>query len=228
MKKGFKPSSLNPTLFTKSYDGELFVCQIYVDDISFGCTDQRYSDEFAYMMSEEYQMSMMGELKFFLGLQIRQQHNGIFISQEKYLKDVLRKFGMQDCKGVKIPMPTNGHLCTDENGIDFDQKVYRSMIGSLLYLCASRPDIMLSVCMCARFQATPKESHHKAVKHILRYLAHTPTLGLWYPKGSVFDIIGYSDSDYAGDRVDRKSTSGTCHFLRGSLVCWSLKKQNCV
>ena len=89
---------------------------------------------------------------------------------------------MQDCKGVKIPMPTNGHLCTDENGIDFDQKVYRSMIGSLLYLCASRPDIMLSVCMCARFQAAPKESHHKAVKHILRYLAHTPTLGLWYPK----------------------------------------------
>ena len=228
MKKGFKPGSLDPTLFTKSYDGELFVCQIYVDDIIFGCTDQRYSDEFAYMMSEEYQMSMMGELKFFLGLQIRQQHNGIFISQEKYLKDVLRKFGMQDCKGVKIPMPTNGHLCTDENGIDFDHKVYRSMIGSLLYLCASRPDIMLSVCMCARFQAAPKESHHKAVKHILRYLAHTPTLGLWYPKGSAFDLIGYSDSDYAGDRVDRKSTSGTCHFLGRSLVCWSSKKQNCV
>ena len=118
-------------------------------------------------MSEEYQMSMMGELKFFLGLQIRQQRNGIFISQEKYLKDVLRKFDMKDCKGVKIPMPTNVHLCTDENGIYFDQKVYRSMICSLLYLCASRPDIMLSVCMCARFQATPKESHHKAVKHIL-------------------------------------------------------------
>ena len=83
---------------------------------------------------------------------------------------------MQDCKGVKIPMPTNGHLCTDENGIDFDQKVYNSMIGSLLYLCASRPDIMLSVCMCARFQATPKESHHKAVKNSLRYLAHTRLL----------------------------------------------------
>ena len=97
------------------------------------------------MMSEEYQMSMMGELKFFLGLQIRQQRNDIFISQEKYLKDVLMKFSMQDCKGVKIPKPRNGHLCTDENGIDFDQKVYRSMIGSLFYLCASRPDIMLTV-----------------------------------------------------------------------------------
>ena len=127
MKKGFKPGSLDPTIFIKSYDGELFVCQIYVDDIIFGCTDQRYSDEFAYMMSEEYQMS--GELIFFLGLQIRQQYNDIFISQEKYLKDVLRKFGMHDCKGVNIAMPTNGHLCTDENGKDFDQKVYRSILA---------------------------------------------------------------------------------------------------
>ena len=96
MKKGFKPCSLDPTLFTKTYDDELFMCQIYVDDIIFGYTNQCYSDEFSYMMSEEYQMSMMGELKFLLGLQIRQQYNSIFISQEKYLKDVLRKFGMQD------------------------------------------------------------------------------------------------------------------------------------
>src|SRR4051812_36553978 len=227
MKKGFTPGSLDPTLFTKSYDGELFVCQIYVDDIIFGCTDQHYSDEFAYMMSEEYQMSMMGELKFFLGLQIRQQHNGIFISQVKYLKECLKKFGMQDCKGIKTPMPTNGHLGPDENGEDYDQKVYRSMIGSLLYLCASRPDIMLSLSMCARYQAAPKESHHQAVKRILR-LAHTPTLGLWYPRGTKLDLVGYSDSDYAGDRVDRKSTSGTSHFLGHSLVCWSSKKQNCV
>jgi hypothetical protein len=140
----------------------------------------------------------------------------------------LKKFGMQDCKGYKMPMPTNGQLSSDDNGKELHQKVYRSMIGSLLYLYASRPDIMLSVCMCARFQAAPKESHHLAVKRILRYLAHTPTLGLWYPKGSEFDLVGYSDSDYAGDRVDRKSTSGTCHFLGRSLVCWSSKKQNCV
>ena len=173
-------------------------------------------------------MSMMGDLKLFLGLQIRQQRNSTFISQKKYLKECLKKFGMQDCKGIKTPMPTNGHLGPDENGKDYDQKVYRSMIGSLLYLCASRPDIMLSVCMCARYQAAPKESHHQAVKRILRYLAHTPTLGLWYPKGSKLDLVGYSDSDYAGDRVDRKSTSGTCHFLGRSLVCWSSKKQNCV
>ena len=125
-------------------------------------------------------------------------------------------------------MPTKSHLGPDDDGKEFDQKVYRSMIGSLLYLCASRPDIMLSVCMCAQFQAAPKESHHLVVKRILRYLAYTPTLGLWYPKGSEFDIVGFSDADYAGDKVDRKSTSGTCHFLGRSLVCWYSKKQNCV
>src|SRR3954468_1502548 len=112
---------------------------------------------------------------------------------------MLKKFNMTNASPMKTPMPVKGQLrsCDDEK--DVDQKVYRSMIGSLLYLCASRPGIMLSVCMCARFQATPKESNHKAVKHIVRYLAHTPTLGLWYPKGSAFDLIGYSDSDYAGD-----------------------------
>ena len=110
-------------------------------------------------------------------------------------------------------MPTKSHLGPDDNGKEFDKKVYHSMIGSFLYLCASRPDIMLSVCMCARFQAAPKESHHLAVKRILRYLANTPTLGLWYPKGSMFDLVGYFDADYAGDKVDWKSTSGTCQFL---------------
>jgi hypothetical protein len=99
------------------------------------------------------------------------------------------------------------------------------MIGSLLYLCASRPDIMLSVCMCARFQSDPRECHLVDVKRILRYLVATPCFGIWYPKGSTFDLIGYSDSDYAGCKVDRKSTSGTCQFLGRSLVSWSSKKQ---
>jgi hypothetical protein len=125
-------------------------------------------------------------------------------------------------------MPTKCQLDIDPNGKAVDQKVYRSMIGSLLYLCASRPDIMLSVGICARFQAAPKESHYVAVKRIFRYLAHTPNFGLWYPKGASFDLMGYSDSDWAGDRVDRKSTSGGCQFLGRSLVSWSSKKQNCV
>jgi hypothetical protein len=123
-------------------------------------------------------------------------------------------------------MGTNGHLDLDTGGNSVDQTVYRSMIGSLLYLCASRPDSMLSVCMCARFQANPKEVHLRAVKRIMRYLVYTHKFGLWYPKGSTFDLIGYSDADYAGCKFDRKSTSGTCQFLRRSLVSWASKKQN--
>jgi hypothetical protein len=102
------------------------------------------------------------------------------------------------------------------------------MIGSLLYLCASRLDIMLSVCMCTRFQANPKKVHLRVVKIIMRYLGYTPMFGLWYRKGSTFDLIGYSDADYAGCKIDRKSTSGTCQFLGRSLVSWASKKQNSV
>src|SRR6266498_515099 len=141
---------------------------------------------------------------------------------------MLKKFDMEGAKPIKTLMATNGYLDLNQEGKSVDQKVYRSMIGSLLYLCASRPDIMLSVCTCGRFQATPKECHLVAVKRILRYLIHIPTLGLWYPKGSSFDLLGYSDSDYAGCKVDRKSTMGTCQFLGRSLVSWSSKKQNSV
>ena len=132
------------------------MCQIYVDDIIFGCTNPDISEEFAKMNSKKYEMSMMGELKFFLGLQICQWKNGTFISQEKYLKDFLKKFGLTYCKTIKTQMPTNYFLEADEKGKPFDQKKYWSIIGSLLYMCASRPDIMLSVCICSHFQANPK------------------------------------------------------------------------
>ena len=125
-------------------------------------------------------------------------------------------------------MGTNGHLDLDPGGKYVDQNVYRSMIGSLLYLCASRSDIMLSICMCARFQADPKEVHLRAVKRIMRYLVYTPKFGIWYPKGSTFDLIGYSGADWAGCKIDRKSTSGTCQFLGRSLVAWASNKQNSV
>ncbi|GAV56658.1 hypothetical protein CFOL_v3_00200 [Cephalotus follicularis] len=119
-------------------------------------------------------------------------------------------------------------LDKDENGKEVDQKLYRSMIGSLLYLTASRPDIMFSVCLCARFQSSPKESHLIAVKRTFRYLAYTPLLGLFYSNDSLFNLHAFSDADYGGCKLDRKSTSGTCQFLGNSLVSWFSKKQNSV
>jgi hypothetical protein len=179
-------------------------------------------------MIQKFEMSMMGELKYFLGFQIKQLQDGTFISQTKYIQDILKKFGMKDDKPIKTPMETNGHLDLDTGGKSVDQKVYRSMIGSLLYLCASRSDIMLFVWTCARFQADPKEVHLRAVKRIMRYLVYTPKFGLWYPKGSTFDLIGYSDADWVGCKINRKSTSGTCQFLGRSLVSWASKKQNSI
>jgi hypothetical protein len=171
---------------------------------------------------------MMGKLNYFLGFQVKQLKEGTFISQMKYTQDLLKRFGMKDAKPAKTPMGMDGHLDLNKGGKSIDQKAYQSMIGSLLYLCASRPDIMLSVCMCARFQSDPKECHLVAVKRILIYLVSTPCFGIWYPKGPTFDLIRYSDSDYVGCKVDRKSTSGMCQFLGRSLVSWSSKKQTSV
>jgi hypothetical protein len=192
---GIKVRKVDPTLFTKTIVNDLFVCQIYVDDIIFGSTNKSTCEEFSRIMVQKFEMSMMGELKYFLGFQVNQLQEGTFISQTKYIEGILTKFGMKDAKPIKTPMGTNGHLDLDTGGKSVDQKVYWSMIGSLLYLCASRPDIMLSICMCARFQADPKEVHLRAVKRILRYLVHTPKFGFWYPKGSTFDLIGYLDAD---------------------------------
>jgi hypothetical protein len=179
-------------------------------------------------MIQKFEMSMMGELKYFLVFQIKQLQEGIFICQTKYIQDILKKFGMKNAKPIKTPMGTNGHLDLDTGGKYVDHKVYRSMIGSLLYLCASRQDIMLSVCMYARFEANRKEVHLRAMKRIMRYLVYTPKFGLWYPNGSTFDLIGYSDADYVGCKIDKKSTSGTCQFLGRSLVSWASKKENSV
>jgi hypothetical protein len=179
-------------------------------------------------MTKRFEMSLMGELKLFLGFQIKQLKEGTFISQTKYTHDMFNKSNMNNAKPIKTPMPSNGHLDLNEEGKSVNQKVYRSMIGSLLYLCASRLDIMISLCTCARFQTNPKECHLMAIKRIFRYLVHTPNLGWWYPKGSTFDLLGYSNSDYASCKVDRKSTSRTCQFPGRSLVSWSFKKQNSI
>jgi hypothetical protein len=225
---GFKVEKGDPTLFTKTIAKDLFICQIYVDDIIFGSTIKSSCEEFSRIMIQKFEMSMMGELKYFHGFQIKQLQEGTFISQTKYIQDILKKFGMKNDKSIKTPMGTNGHLDLDMGGKSVDQNIYQSMIGFLFYLCASRPDIMLFVCMCARFQANSKETHLRAVKRIMRYLVYTPKFGLWYPKRSTFDLIGYSDADYARCKIDRKSTSGTCQFLGRSLVSWASKKQNSV
>ncbi|GKA63085.1 retrovirus-related pol polyprotein from transposon TNT 1-94 [Tanacetum coccineum] len=220
------PGFVDPEFPKKCLRGSERLCMVfiqaprlvYVDDIIFGSTKKSWCDEFEALMKSRFQMSSMGELTFFLGLQVKQKEDGIFISQDKYVAEILKKFDFASVKTASTPIETQKPLIKDEEAADVDVHLYRSMIGSLMYLTASRPDIMFAVCACSRFQVTPKTSHLHAVKRIFRYLKGKPKLGLWYPRVSSFDLEAYSDSDYAGANLDRKSTTGGCQFLGRRLI----------
>ncbi|GKC75201.1 putative ribonuclease H-like domain-containing protein [Tanacetum coccineum] len=224
----YKRGKIDKTLFIRRVKSDILLVQVYVDDIIFGSTKKSLCIEFEKMMHKKFQMSSMGELTFFLGLQVKQKEDGIFISQDKYVTEILKKFGFTDVKTASTPMETHKPLLKDADGEDVDEHLYRSMIGSLMYLTSSRPDIMFAVCACARYQVNPKVSHLHAVKRIFRYLKGQPKLGLWYPKDSPFDLVAYTDSDYAGASLDRKSTTGGCQFLGYRLISWQCKKHTVV
>ncbi|GJW84670.1 putative ribonuclease H-like domain-containing protein [Tanacetum coccineum] len=206
LSNGFQIEQIDQTLFIKSQKGHILLVQIYVDDIIFGSTKKELCEEFEKLMKNKFQMSSMGELTFFLGLQ----------------------FNYSDVKSASTPIDLEKPLVKDVDADDVDKHLYRSMIGSLMYFIASRPDIMFAVCACARFQVSLKTSHLLAVKRIFRYLKGKPSLGLWYFKDSPLELIAYTDSDYAGATQDRKSTTGGCQFLGNRLISWQCKKQTVV
>ena len=169
---------IDTTLFIKPKDNNMLIVHIYVDDIIFGATNVSLCEEFSKSMHSEFEMSMMEELNFFLSLQVKQLKESTFINQAKYIRDLLKKFNLEEVKVKSTPVGSSIKLIMDEKGKPIDQTKYRGMIGSLLYLTASRLDIMYSVCLCARFQACPKESHLNAVIRIFRYLKGTIDIGL--------------------------------------------------
>ncbi|GKA65073.1 retrovirus-related pol polyprotein from transposon TNT 1-94 [Tanacetum coccineum] len=224
IKHDYNIGMVDNTLFMKNRGSNLIIVQIYVDKIIFGSTSQELCDALAKIMHDEFEMSMMGELNLFLGLQIKQLEDGIFFNQSKYTKEMLNKFGLENSKPMKTPMSSDTKIMKHEECESVDNTKYRGMIGSLLYLTASRPDIMYSVCLYARFQEDPKTSHLEAVKHIFRYVKVTMHLRLWYPKGTGIETIVYADSDHAGHYVDRKRTSGIHTFMGCCLTSWFSKK----
>ncbi|GJS06770.1 putative ribonuclease H-like domain-containing protein [Tanacetum coccineum] len=195
---GFYKGQIYKTLFIKRVKGDILLVQVYVDDIIFGSTKKSLCADFEQIMHKRFQMSSMGELTFFLVLQVKQKEDGIFISQDKYVGEILKKFGFSSIRTASTPMETNKALMKDEDGEDVDVHLYRSMIGSLMYLTSSRPDIMFSVCACSIFQDPP------------------------------FILEAFSDSDYASASMDKKSTIGGCQFLGSRLISWQCKKQTVV
>nr|GEW39108.1 uncharacterized mitochondrial protein AtMg00810-like [Tanacetum cinerariifolium] len=171
-------------------------------------------------------MSMMAEMKFFFGLQIHQSPYGIFINQSQYTLEILKKHGMNSCDSISTTMAIV-RIDADLLGIPTDLRKYHSMIGGLMYLTTSQPDIAFAPLICASYQACPMVKHLKEVKRIFRYLRKTYNMGLWYSKDSGFELISYLDANHAGCHGDCKSTSGGIQFLRDKLVSWSSKKQHC-
>ncbi|GJW17039.1 retrovirus-related pol polyprotein from transposon TNT 1-94 [Tanacetum coccineum] len=183
-------------------------CMVYVDDIIFGSTHPRYTQLFSDLMKSRFEMSMMGEMMFFLGLQVNQSPCGIFINQSNYVLEILKKYGMETCDPVGTPMEIKDKLYLDQNGSLVDARKYHSMIGALMYLTSSRPDIVHATCLCARYQAKRTEKHLKEFKMIFCYLRGTVNMGLWYTKDSGFELTGFLDADYTGCKDTFKSTSG--------------------
>ncbi|GJW37512.1 retrovirus-related pol polyprotein from transposon TNT 1-94 [Tanacetum coccineum] len=216
---------VDPTLFTRKAGRDILLVQIYVDDIIFASTKPAMCDEFAKIMTSKFKMSMMGKMSFFLGLQISQSPRGIFINQSNYALEIIKKYGMLSSDPVDTPMVDKSKLDEDLQGKPVDPTHYRGMIGSLMYLTSSRPDLVFAVCMCARYQAKPTEKHLHAVKRIFRYLKGTIDMGLWYSKDSCITLTAYADADHAGCQDTRRNTSGSAQFLGDKLVSWSSKKQ---
>nr|GFA94337.1 putative ribonuclease H-like domain-containing protein [Tanacetum cinerariifolium] len=193
--------TIDQTLFIRRQREDFILVQVYMDDIIFGSSDLQLCREFEVLMHEKFQMSAMGELNFFLGLQVLQKEDGIFLSQDKYIADILKKFRYSDVRSLNTPMDKENPWGNDGTRKDVDLHLYRTMIGSLMYLTASRPNII--------------------------FVGH-PKLGLWYPKASPFDLVAYSDSDYGGASHDRKSTTGGSQLLGRRLISWQCKKQTIV
>jgi len=211
--QGYMKGGTDKTLFVKDDNGRLMIAQIYVDDIVFGGMSNKMVQHFIQQIQSEFEISLVGELTYFLGLQVKQVEDTIFISQSKYAKNIVKKFGLDNGGHKRTPVVTHLKLTKDESGIYVDQSMYRSMIGSLLYLIASKPDITFDVGVCARYQVEPKMSHLTQVKRILRYINSTSDYGILYSSSENSKLIGYCDADWAGSADDRKSTSGGCFFL---------------
>ncbi|KAD7117504.1 hypothetical protein E3N88_04772 [Mikania micrantha] len=223
---GFTRSTSEPTLYVKKVlnQGTMFVC-LYVDDIVCTSSNKYLIKEFKVSMMKEFEMSDMGLLKYFLGLEVTQTKCGVFVCQTQYANNLLMKFRMKNAKAESTPMNTSEKLQSDDYAEKMDEVTYRSAVGGLIYLTHTRPDLAYSISVVARFMQRPSKIHMGVVRRILRYIAGTTQYGLWYDQGNELKLIGYTDSDWAGCVDDRKSFSANIFMLGNGAVSWSSRKQ---
>ncbi|WZY76517.1 hypothetical protein YC2023_022901 [Brassica napus] len=224
--EGFMKSQNEETLFQKFNDqGNTLIVSVYVDDLIYIGDDISMMKEFKESMQREFDMTDLGKMRYFLGLEVLQTPHGIHVSQEKYAMEVLKHFDMENCNSVCNPMVPGNKLDMDEGGNRVDETFYKKIIGSLMYITTTRPDLQFSVSLLSRYMSNPTDLHLQAAKRVLRYLKGTMDFGIWYKRGGKGELLVYTDSDFAGDIDSRKSTSGYVFVMDGAAVAWSLKKQ---
>ncbi|KAJ0847396.1 putative RNA-directed DNA polymerase [Helianthus annuus] len=227
-REGFQKSQYDHTLFIKKVWNKVIMVSLYVDDLIYTGNDKKFCEEFSRSMKKEFDMTDLGQMKYFLGVEVQQNQNYISMCQRKYAKEVLEKFGMWEGNGVKNPIVPGTVLLKECEGANVDDTEYKCLVGSLMYLTVTRPDLMYSVSLIARFMSKPKVEHMQAAKRILRYVKETYDYGLVYERNATGKLEIYTDSDYARDRKDRRCTSGYVCLLSNAAICWSSKKQEVV
>lgn len=227
VKIGFGKIDDNNNMYIKSEEGkDILISEIFMDDIIFGGKEV-LSKDFTDKMKHEFEMSMFEEIKFFVGLQIHQLKHGIFVTQSKYINEILKAFGLEDSKFVSTPMAIGHKISKNDESAEVNQTMYKSIIGKLQYVVHSRPDIALAIGIVARFFANSRENHLMAVKKIIRYLKGTNDLGLYYKRSDKFELNAYTNADWGGNIDDVKRNNGEALFLGKILVTWTSKKQTC-
>lgn len=205
--------------------GDILMVCLYVDDLVFTSNNAGLVESFKKSIMKEFEMSDLGLMSYFLGVEVVQRSDGIFISQRKYVADILKKFKMDMCNPTKTPVEVGTKLTKKGEGPLVDPTLFKQIVGSLRYLTCTRPDISYGVGLISRFMESPNQSHMKVARRIMRYLKGTQDFGLFYDSTDNCALLGYSDSDWAGDLDDRKSTTGSC-FTLGSAACsWVSRKQ---
>ena len=225
IKEEFVSSSSEQTLFIKQQEDKILILSIYVDDILFTDNDKELLNEFKRSMKNEFEMIDLGKMRYFLGIEMIQKADGIFICQRKYAAELIKRFEMQNYNSVYNPIVSGRKVGRDKDGVKVNSMLYKQMVGNLMYLIATRLDMMFAVSLISRFMSDPNELHFTVVKRIMRYLKGTLELGIWYRREGKSELLGYTDSDYAGDVDDSKSTSGYVFLMSGGAVAWSSRKQ---
>lgn len=222
--EGFKKCYCEHTFFVKIEGESVMIISLYVDDLIYTSNSERMLEEFKFSMKEEFSMTNLGKMKYFLGVEVIQDEEGIFIGQRTYTADMLNKFGMEGCNSVRNPISLGHKLTKEGAGPVVDSTIFKRVVGSLRYLTATKPDLIYLVNLVSRYMEHPNEQHMLAAKRILRYVQGTLGFGIQYKRGREERLVGYVDSDYVDDEDDRRSTSGYTFMVGNGVASWSSKK----